>query len=359
MSLKRLVVKDFRKIIEADLELNPGLSLFYGDNGSGKTSLLESAYFLGSARSFKSGKPGTFIRHGSDGCMVRGEVCCDGSLRHLGVCRDLKGQRDISLNGDRCFRASEIARVMPTLVLGPETIDILLGPPETRRRFMNWGVFHVEHTFPALWREANRCLKQRNNVLREGDHSAPPLRAWSVQLADRANKIDAARAEYFASFKSKFYSICAQICDLENVEVEYYRGWPRDSDLLEIYDLNIRSDAKRGFTQNGFHRAELSVTVGNQPALSMCSRGELRAIAWSMILAQGGIKGDQKKLYLVDDLSSELDNKYRKRIGGYLYQSGNQTLLTGLDKKTLLDCCDNGYAQLFHVKHGQIDQQSV
>ena len=362
MSLQWLYARDFRNLGEVKLALAPGINLIHGENGSGKTSLLEAVYFLGSARSFRTSLPDPLISRGADDCLVRGEVNRHGQTAHLGITRKRGSEREIRINSEACNRTSDLARFLPTLVLGPESVDLLLGPPSIRRRFLNWGLFHVEHGFPEAWLEANRCLRQRNKLLREGRGATNELAPWTVQLAALSEKLHLLRQDYIDDYQHIFGSLVGELGQIPSVKVEYFRGWDRRQELIEIYQKEAESDLKRGFTQKGFQRADVRILVDGQPATQVCSRGELKAIVWSMILAQGVLADrvdSQETLFLIDDMSSEFDREHRRRLGYYLVREGKQVLLTGVEKQALIDCCEGDVRNLFHVKHGQVERQEI
>ena len=358
MGLTRLDVVHFRNLERVALALAPGVNLLHGDNGSGKTSLLEAVHFLGSARSFKTASPDSLIMRGEVQCLVRGDVASDSGVSRIGIQRDRGAEREIRINGEPCYKTSELARLLPTQVLGPESVDLLLGPPALRRRFLNWGLFHVKHDFNQLWDEANRCLRQRNQILRQENQSSQELHSWSVQLAALSEKLDQLRSGYIDSLEEPFQAVVEEISGMQAIRLEYFRGWERDGNLLEIYQKEVNSDQKRGFTQKGFQRADVRITVDGQPAVKVCSRGELKALVWSLILAQGNLtrsREDTKTLFLVDDLASEFDRNHRWRLGNYLVNHGHQVLITGVDRDALTGCCEDRFETMFHVKHGDVE----
>ena len=177
---------------------------------------------------------------------------------------------------------------------------------------------------------------------------------WSAQLAESAQRIDLARAQYMEKYRPVFRSVVQSVCQNDDVDIIYHRGWPDKADIADIYEREAESDKKRGFTQKGFQRADVRITVNNLPATKVCSRGELKALVWSLILAQGSLNGEQNTLYLIDDLASEFDADHRRRMGGFLAGTASQVLLTGVERQALLDSCESNQTRLFHVKHGQI-----
>ncbi len=385
MSLKWLEARHFRNLTHISVELDPGLNLLFGDNGSGKTSLLESSYFLSTAKSFRDTGLDPVIQRGAQDCLLRGRIQAEGLEYDIGISRDRDGNREIRVNSEPTKKASDLARLLPTLVLGPHSVDLLIGPPALRRRFLNWGLFHVKpgemnyspattgnnhhDDFSKNWEEANRCLRQRNLLLRKhaattDSVSLKELEVWSDRLAVYANQIDRQRILYVERYRPLFSEIASELAGIGEVSFDYYRGWNREAELTDIYLKEAALDQKRGFTQKGFQRADVRITVSGQPAAKVCSRGELKSIVWSMILAQGAVATEHDAstrsrgtLYLVDDLASEFDEEHRRRVCQFLVKTGQQVLLTGVEQRSLLAACENKYGRLFHVKHGEIDVQ--
>lgn len=376
MSLNWLIANHFRNLSDIEFRPSGGLNLIYGQNGSGKTSLLEACYFLAMGRSFRDVAADPVIERNQDQLLLRAGIRTGNQSHELGMTRDRGGNRDLRVNGEKVLRGTEMARLLPMLVLGPQTVDLLLGAPELRRRFLNWGLFHVEQSaeaesfprqFTRLWDEANRCLRQRNELLRADRSTDQELATWSSQLAESSEQLDILRKQYIEAYQPVFASTVAEISQLEGVELTYFRGWREDSSLSELFIQDIDIDKKRGFTQRGFQRADVRISVGGQPAAKVCSRGELKALVWSMVLSQGVLAHNagqlsdsaigHETLYLVDDLASEFDEEHRRRVCHFLLKTGQQILLTGVESETLVAACGGQYEGMFHVKHGHVNQE--
>lgn len=359
MSLGRLGINNIRNIQSANLELDPGINLFVGANGSGKTSLLEAVYFLGSGRTFRAGSVDPLISRNQGECTVFGVVQDQaGQKVQLGVQRGRDGSREIRRNGATVVRASELARCLPTLVLGPNTVDLLTGPPEGRRQFLNWGVFHVEPSFSGLWEQANRCLRQRNELLRTPGAKSGELEVWDQQLGQYGDAIHALRTQYFKDFEFSFSAVAASLSGLSDVRCVYNKGWEGEAGLNAVLSRQAGSDLNRGYTQAGYHRADLRLTVAGELAARACSRGELKVLAWSLLLTQGKVFQDRtgaEVVYLVDDLVSELDSAHRRRVCDFLSGSGGQVLVTGIDRYQLDGCFNTPL--VFHVEQGRISAE--
>ncbi|HBC20451.1 MAG TPA: DNA replication and repair protein RecF, partial [Alcanivorax sp.] len=167
--LSRLQLGDFRNYRQLDIALSPSLNVILGDNGSGKTSLLEAIYFIGSGgRSFRGGRLSRLVRDGAPAATLYAEVSAGENIHRLGVRRTPGGIDAIKLNGETPRALSEVAGLLPVLALHPTSVELVFGASALRRRFMDWGMFHVEHEFMPVWRTASAALKQRNALLRTG-----------------------------------------------------------------------------------------------------------------------------------------------------------------------------------------------
>src|SRR5690606_1070671 len=148
MSLNRLSVTGVRNLQPVTLNPSPRINILYGDNGSGKTSLLEAIHLLGLARSFRSNRLQPVITHEEPACTVFGEVSFSAEqTSSLGISRERSGEVRIRINGQNAKGAAELADALPLQLINPDSFRLLEGAPKLRRQFLDWGVFHVEHRF--------------------------------------------------------------------------------------------------------------------------------------------------------------------------------------------------------------------
>lgn len=368
MSLGRLGITNIRNIARAELRFSPGINLFFGANGSGKTSLLEAIYFLGSGRTFRGQSADPLIRRETDTATVFGELTGhDGRQHRLGVQRGRDGSRAFRIDGESASRTSSLARLLPTLVLGPQTVELLTGSPQLRRRFLNWGVFHVEPQFVEVWEQYRRVLRQRNRLLKQGNAPARDLRVWTESLSELATTVDEQRSRYFSAFQDEFARVCESIMGEKSVDSRYYRGWEQGRSMADILAAQEDTDRRRGFTQTGPHRADIRVRIAGHNAADTCSRGELKVLAWAMVLSQGrcfqqSAERTASLTYLVDDLAAELDGVYREGVSRMLAAPENQVFITGIEPSQL----DIDWGQpnrqppkLFHVEQGSFHEQET
>ena len=165
-----------------DLEFDGRCNLISGANASGKTSLLESIFFLGRGRSFRTARNETLIRKGADKLLLTGRFEAGESIRPVGVRYSREGF-EARAAGDRIGSLAELATILPVQAIDPEVHRLVEEGPQERRRYLDWGVFHVEPRFVEQWRRYQRALKQRNAALR-AESPEQVVRAWDPELVE-------------------------------------------------------------------------------------------------------------------------------------------------------------------------------
>lgn len=362
MSLGRLRIESVRNIKSAYLELGSGLNLFVGGNGSGKTSLLESIYLLSTGRTFRTPGTGPLINHDASSCTVYGEIKQeDGAKFSVGVMKHRSNKGAIHINGEANQQTSRIAQLLPTILLGPLSIDLVEGPPGLRRRYLNWAAFHVEPGFNSVWVEAQQGLKQRNILLKNRRASNSEFESWTKQFAAAAEKVNHYRQRIFDLLQPAISDLVLQFLPSREISLAFYPGWERDSKLEDVLLRNKDREFERGFSQWGHQRADIRITTKGLSANGVLSRGELKLVAWIMLISQGTLFNSvsgERALYLVDDLKSELDKANSQKIHELLSLSGSQICLTGTDFLSLDTMVTVG-SKLFHVERGVFQEKEI
>jgi len=360
MTLSRVEIRNVRNLQSVSIELASKTNLFYGNNGSGKTSLLEALYLLGLGRSFRGKRLGTVINHAADSCTVFGQLDQpQASSKPIGVVRYRDGSREIHMSGEPVQQLSALAKVLPLQLINTDSIQLITGPPENRRRFLNWGVFHVEPGFHKAWKDAQLCLKQRNALLRDAKIDRSQLSVFTRELVNIGQIIDQNRKLYIASLDPLFQHHVSKLIEPKGFSLTYYRGWDGLSELADVLAADVDMDVRRGYTLHGPQRAELRVMLDDRDAVDVLSRGEMKMAACALKVAQAQLfkqSGAGDCLFLVDDLSSELDVEHREELCKLLEASDHQLIVTNVDKAT------NYWASqvaLFHVEHGEILPQEM
>ena len=309
MTLRRIQVSDFRCLRSAELDLDPEFTLISGPNASGKTSLLESIYVLGRGRSFRTRRLDNLIRTGCERFIIYGQVELPERRTGLGVEGSVQGIR-AKLSGERISSLAELAAVLPVQIIDPEVHRLIEEGPSRRRRFLDWGVFHVEHEFVHRWQRYQQVLKQRNAALRARQPRAA-VSAWDVDFVLLGEYIHDARARYVSQLMESACDIAQKLLGME-LSLSYRSGWGRDSSLDEALKNSWIPDQEAGTTQVGPQRAEVSIRLNGAPVKDRISRGQQKLLAAALLVAQLKLFPKDaliRPTLLLDDPAAELDSE--------------------------------------------------
>ncbi|MEY2158247.1 MULTISPECIES: DNA replication/repair protein RecF [Rhodanobacter] len=353
--LEQLRVRGLRCLGEVGVALDPALNVFTGANGAGKTSVLEAVFLLSHARSFRSGAKEALLQRGASQLSIFAELRhADGRVGRVGLGRD--GVRwEAKLDGAN-VAIGQLVRECAVVCFEPGSHALIAGAAEERRRYLDWGVFHVEHEFLAGWRRYQRALKQRNSLLRSATPGDDDLFApWEIELAQSAQQIDQQRGAYLDLLKPKLLaSIGGLLPELGALELRYRRGWPEEQDLARQLREQRGRDLARGHTTLGAHRADWSIAFEHAPLREHLSRGQEKLTALACMLAQAELYAEHRgewPIVCLDDLASELDQAHQAAVVAQLAAARAQVLLTGTELPQALQGLP---ARVFHVEQGEL-----
>jgi len=365
MRINRLSIEGLRNLANAGIRGLSRLNVFVGDNGAGKTSILEAIHILGSARSFRSRETKFLVMRGESAFVVYGEISGpNGDLSRAAVEKTTSGDGRLRLDGTPIYSTAPLAELLPIIVLSPDMFTFLDGGPVFRRSFIDWGVFHVEHGFSGLWGRYQKALNQRNKLLKSDTLDASMLTVWDEQLAALGEEVNAARKRYYELFLKEYHSLMSEVLSWDVPSVSFYKGWPAELSFLDALQAATELDISRGYTSVGPQRADVRIRVGRHSADKVLSRGQQKMLIVLSRIAQARlIKRLSGKLsvFLVDDMMSELDSANIALVLRLLNDDDNQVFLTALDSGWLGSALDqSGFdaseVQVFHVKHGEVFQ---
>ena len=355
MQLAQVDIQRVRNLKTVTMLPAKGLNLIYGSNASGKTSLLEAIYILSHGRSFRTSNIRSVIQHQTENLQVYGKIKQEKSASYinLGIERGAT-HTHIRINQNTVNQTSRLATYLPVQVINPEAHRLFEQGPSQRRKFLDWGLFHVEPSFHETWQNYNRILKQRNAALRK-KQSPKNVSLWDAPLFESAEKLTALRQEYVSQLKPYIQTFTNRLIQT-NPEVQYRQGWTQDASLTEALQRSFDQDSQKGFTRNGPHRADLRILVDGIPVQEQFSRGQQKLLVSAMRLAQiSHLKDrlDQYSVVLVDDLAAELDVTHRKGLLELLVQTGAQLFIT-VTEAELIDTEAWLSRKMFHVERGQV-----
>lgn len=354
MTIRSLEIQHFRNLKAVQISPREGLNFIIGPNGSGKTSLLEAIHCLGRGKSFRTHKTNRLISDSSDAFTVVGRITQYGRELTIGMQRR-RGESKIHLAGRPITRTSELTQALPVAVLEPSLHRLIEEGPEHRRKFLDWGVFHVEHGFHSIWVNFRRVLAQRNAALRSGA-AREAITIWDQELAKAAEQLNEFRKRYLQKLLAFVPSYSKKFGDIASVEITFQQGWREGEHYADYLAAQFSSDKERGFTQFGPHRADLRIRIEGVDAREYLSRGQQKVLVASLVLAQCDQMRTQENsvVLLVDDLPSELDAGKCQALMQCLAETQAQVFLTGTERTLFPAKLEIRQQRVFHVKHGAI-----
>lgn len=355
MEILELRLANVRNVELAELTPSPGISEFVGENGAGKTSLLESVFMLSHGRSFRSVRRESLIRFGAESLEVFARLGGATGERRLGLSRR-RGDWAARVDGREVASLAELLGEIAVVCFEPGSHALISGASEERRHFVDWALFHVEPGYMEASRHYRRALKQRNALLRSG-RAAAELECWDVELARSGVLLDAWRDRYLRELLPELQQLCLLLLpELGAPDLRYSRGWAPELDLIDALGDRRGRDLERGHTSAGPHRADWKIGFELAPEREHLSRGQEKLCALAFLLAQAALFSRQRgewPVLCLDDLASELDAEHQRRVLAWLVRTGAQVMITGtaaLDR----DRFASAAYQMFHVERGRL-----
>ena len=355
MRLSALRIENLRNIVNTQIEPEPGLNLFIGANGAGKTSLLEAIYLLSHAHSFRTRRGELLIRTGQVGATVFGEIESASGRRRLGL-QQAAGRWSARVDGQLAPSLAEAIRHCAVVCFEPGSHALISGSSEERRRFLDWGVFHVEPEFAAIAGRYRRALRQRNALLRAGT-GPEGLRVWDDALIAAGDPLSAARLRYFDRFKGfAVAQLEALLPELGAPILKWSSGWGGADDAGAALEATRAIDLQRSHTTRGPHRSDWKLVFAGASRREFFSRGQEKLCAIACMLAQAEVfHADHAEwpIMVLDDLPSELDVAHQTALLEMLLARAGQVFMSGTELPTALQAL-SAPMRAFHVEQGRV-----
>ncbi len=337
MAISRILIEHFRNLNAVDQTFDPSFNFILGDNGSGKTSLLEALFYLAHGRSFKSSVQNRIISYDQPHFTLHGKIQESQHQWSIGLQRTRQGQTKMKINGEEVQRLADLAHLLPIQIITPEGLNLLNGGPSYKRAFLDWGLFHHNPAFLPLWSKLNRLLKQRNAGLTQV-RDYQELAIWDQELVKLSQQVSQWRFEYSENLRATIEKSCQLFLPELEIQSYFYQGWDKNEDYAQILERNFLADKKRGFTFSGPQKADFRFRINGLPAEDILSRGQLKLLMCALRLAQGEHLMAQKNrpcIFLIDDFASELDEKKRLLLGERLQKSQSQVFISAIHSEHL------------------------
>jgi DNA replication and repair protein RecF len=333
--LARLRLRDFRNYARLDGEFQPGFHLFLGDNGQGKTNVLEAIYLVATLRSFRGVGGAQMIRHGQKGYFVGATVLSDG--QHEARMYWSAQERKLSLDGRPIRRLSDYLGLLRGVIFSADDLQLVKGPGSRRRRFLDLLLTQTQSSYLTLLQRYVHAVRSRNALLKQARPDEAALDSFTRELTETGNQILRDRHRLFPQLASLARQSYRRIADAaEELELHYRPAVKKDF-VVELAQSQARERALRT-TVVGPHRDELMLCLGGRAADQFGSEGQKRSVAIALKMAQAEyltqVHGSPPVL-LIDDIMGELDARRRAAFVPLLQrvdQAGSQVFMTATEE---------------------------
>ncbi len=360
MRLKKLSLLHFKNIARQELEFCRGVNCLVGDNGAGKTNVMDAIYYLSMCKSSLPMTDTQSIRHGEEGFLVEGQYVSDEEKNERIVCSfTRKGGKVLKRNGKEYERLADHVGLVPAVIVSPADNALISDAAEERRRYLNACISQLDRPYLANVMRYNVVLAERNRLLKmQPDETM--LAIYDDQLTDYGTKIHAARqafAERLQPVVAEYYRILSG--DREEVEL-HYKSELGERPFDEILRAARQKDLVNEYTTSGIHRDDLTLRIGGYPLRKYGSQGQQKSFLIALKLAQYAVVAEacgEKPILLLDDLFDKLDaGRVEQLIRLVSDEAFGQIFITDCNPtrlKSILDEAGGEYA-LFTVANGEI-----
>ncbi len=354
MAIEELQCHEFRNLKNTSLTFNPHLNIIYGDNGSGKSSLLESIYTLSTSKSFRTKHLKNCIQHNQTAFTLFGQY----KNHTIGIQKNT-AKLLIKVNNQFIKKRSELAKIQSILAIDSLSFELITGGKQKRREFLDWALFHVKPSFAETWMHYKKILKQRNHLLKI--KNTKQISYWDNYLIEFNQKITTSREQLIKELIHEFKNHQNTQSFLKKIDIQYKQGWKEQQSYADALKEKLPIDLKRGFTSVGAHHGDIKFYADNKELKDMYSRGQTKNLVinlYLILMDYVAKKTSLKPIFIIDDLLAELDKNTVKDVIVSLIEKDYQIFISSIE-------FDNFFKQLkiektvFHVKHGEINTQNL
>lgn len=363
MILKKLTILNYRNIAAADLSFSPKINCFVGQNGEGKTNVLDSIYFLSFTKSAASFQDTMNIRHGEEMMMVQGTYDLNGVEEEITIGMKARQKKQVQRN-KKCYkRMAEHIGLLPLIIASPNDYTIISGGSEERRRLMDIVISQYSPEYMADLTSYNKALQQRNAMLKaEEEPCEAIIGVFEEMMADYGERIYERRKEFIEEFTPVFQHFHSVISGgNDQVELHYSSHCQRGR-LIDVIQRDRAKDRIMGYSLHGVHKDDLEMLLDGYPIRREGSQGQNKTYMIALKLAQFDfLKRTGSKttpLLLLDDIFDKLDAQRVEQIVNIV--SGNsfgQIFITDTNRENLdkILARSQGEFKIFNVKKGNIE----
>ncbi|KAF5031776.1 DNA replication and repair protein RecF [anaerobic digester metagenome] len=368
MIINKLKIKNYRNFKDAEIELNNSLNIFIGDNGQGKTNLMESIYLSSIGRTFRLNSENELINFSENKSSVEISLIKNNYNMKIDLLLEKNKRKTVHINGVKLDKTSEMIGILNNVIFTPDDMRIIKGSPVERRKFINIDISQIKPKYKYLLNKYKKVVTERNIILKNyytNPQNKDIINIWNDYLVNTGSDIIFLRNEYIEKLKHYAADIYADISGKkEKFEMSYCCSIGRseylDNEIIkksfhEKVNNNIKNEIMRGTTLYGPHKDDIVIKIDGNECKYFGSQGQQRSAILSIKLAEIEIIKEETGEYpilLLDDVLSELDNKRK----GYLmnYIKGIQTVITTTDDHDLKELTKFYNKKIFYINEGKI-----
>lgn len=366
--LKHLSLLNYRNIAECDLRFSRKFNCFLGNNGMGKTNLLDSVLFLSLTKSHLTSIDSQLVRHDQPFLMMQAEYSINDIPENLNVTLKPKVKKIIKRNGKIYTRMSDHIGLIPVVLISPADQSLIADGSDERRRFMDIVISQCDSRYLNSLSKYNRIIQNRNNLLKQlAENSSVDsslLEIYDLQLQDEAEYIYEKRHEFIEKFIPTFQKTYNKIAAVDDrISLQYVSHLDNNAKLSELLRECQARDIILGYTTRGIHKDDLIMSIGNYPIRTTGSQGQNKSFVIAMKLAQYKVLNDAKgckPILLLDDLFDRLDtNRVSNIIDIVASDEFGQIFITDTSRNNIDKLLNDRESSVFEVTDGRIKLISV
>ena len=362
MVLKHLSVVNYKNIRQAELAFSPKINCFFGNNGMGKTNLMDAIYYLSFCKSHLNTPDSQVVTQGEEMCVLQGAYDIDGRDEELFCAIRRKQRKVFKRNKKEYGKLSEHIGLLPLVLISPADTDLIQGGSDERRRFLDLILSQRDKNYLHALIQYNKALLQRNTLLKEGTLDASLYEVLEMQLVRYGEVIHQVRAALVEELLPLFNRYHQQICRSAEEVGLHYASQLDNAPLDELLRTNRERDRILGYTSSGIHKDDLEMLLGDALIRRIGSQGQQKTYLIALKLAQFALLAQGEgttPLLLLDDIFDKLD---AQRVAQIIQVVGDaqfgQIFITDTNRKYLdeiLATLQSDYA-LFEIENGQAKQ---
>lgn len=358
MRLDSISIINFKNVADEQLSLGPGINCFVGDNGAGKTNILDAVHYLAMARSIQTLSDSQCVRHGEDGYLIDGRFRYDDERMEQVVCAyTRRGGKTLKRNGKEYERLSEHLGAFPIVVVSPSDSALISDSAEERRRYLNKFLSQIDRGYMSALMRYNGALQERNKLLKSSPVEEMLL-IYDAMLAQSADVVYARRASLIEELRPLVERYYAELSEERETIGMEYRSELSNAPLTELLLAARQRDIVNEHTTVGIHRDDMLLSMGDYPLRKYGSEGQQKSFLVALKLAEYTLlakHAGQKPILLLDDLFDKLDMRrvaqLLRIVGGEMF---GQIFITDCNKHRLQGTLDEAGVdyRLYNVNQG-------